>query len=168
MMSSVIFLWGKQAHKGRCGRQRSWLKPPDCDCWVSGERFGFFRCEAAGADETEQKHLLGIFERLRTQSVLVGLLPFKPSETRKAESNYWLARSERGVSPSPSEGRTEAYITNVARPSGRCISSLNLKERKKHIVKPKHKVIRKYGYRLFCRNFCKSLILLTLWFFLNF
>jgi len=29
-----------------------------------------------------------IFARLRTQSVLVGLLAFKPSETRKAESNY--------------------------------------------------------------------------------
>jgi len=40
-MSSVIFLWGKYAHKRRCGRQRSWLKPPDCDCWVGGERFGF-------------------------------------------------------------------------------------------------------------------------------
>jgi len=60
-MSSVIFLWGKQAHKGRCGRQRSWLKPPDCDCWVDGERFGFSRCEASGADETEQKHLLITF-----------------------------------------------------------------------------------------------------------
>jgi len=28
---------------------------------VSGERFGFSRCKAAGADETEQKHLLRIF-----------------------------------------------------------------------------------------------------------
>jgi len=28
---------------------------------VSGERFGFSRCKAAGADETEQKHLLITF-----------------------------------------------------------------------------------------------------------
>jgi hypothetical protein len=28
---------------------------------LGGERFGFSRCEAAGADETEQKHLLRIF-----------------------------------------------------------------------------------------------------------
>jgi len=28
---------------------------------VGGERFGFSRCEAAGVDETEQKHLLRIF-----------------------------------------------------------------------------------------------------------
>ena len=32
-----------------------------------------------------------------------------------------------------------ANTTNAARPSGRCISSLNFKERKKNIVKPKQK-----------------------------
>ena len=36
------------------------VRAPRLSC-VGGERFGFFRCEAAGAEETEQKHLLRIF-----------------------------------------------------------------------------------------------------------
>ena len=35
----IIRLRGKQAHKGRCGRHRRWLKPPDCDCWVGGTKY---------------------------------------------------------------------------------------------------------------------------------
>ena len=51
--------------------------------------------------------------------------------------------SERRAQPPPPGGASGGYTTSEARPSGRYIRSLNLKERIKSIVKPKHKAIRK-------------------------
>ncbi len=107
------------------------VRTPRLFC-VGGEKFGFSRCKAARADETDQKHLLRIFAaatlkknlwstfaRLRTQSVLVGVLPFKPPKHEKPNRGITLPRSEqpseRQVSPSPSEGRT--VPTPLAQPA---------------------------------------------------
>ena len=85
--------------------RRQWklngLKSKYRDCWVGGERFGFSRCEAAGADETEQKHLLRIFAaatlkkefmenfcEVEDAECLAGFATVQTPETRKAESGY--------------------------------------------------------------------------------
>ena len=116
------------------------VRAPRLFC-VGGERFGFFRCEAAGADETEQKHLLRIFAAVTLKKNFRE--DFCEVEDTKPKRTTDYHEASGGVSPSPQRGTNGAYITRVARPSGRCISSLNFRERKKHIVKPRYKVTRR-------------------------
>jgi len=110
------------------------VRAPRLFC-VGGEKFGFSRCKAARADETEQKHLLRIFAaatlkknlwrtfaKLRTQSVLVGLLPFKPPKHEKPNRGITLPRSERpsecGARPPLPGGANGAWGTAEPAPAG--------------------------------------------------
>ena len=111
-----------------------------------------------------------IFARERTQECLAHFAATQNAPNTKKPNRTLCITTKaaglggRGVRPSPQARPNGAYTTKAARPSGRCIRSLNFKERKKNIVKPKQKAIRKSGCRLSAQIFHKSLILLTLCF----
>jgi len=65
------------------------------------------------------------------------------AESKPLHNHQASGLASEAVRPSPQARPNGACTTNVARPSGRYISSLSLKERKQNIVKPKQKVIRK-------------------------
>ena len=129
---------------GRRQRKLNGLKSKYRDCWVGGERFGFSRCKAAGADETEQKHLLIIFAAATLKKNLWRTFARLRTQSRIELLHYHEASGLASVEWARAPGRANgAYTTNAVRPSGRCISSLNLKERKQSIVETKHEVIRR-------------------------